>query len=392
MRRARRRDEPARDQPRHPAGRRRCPRLVGPARPVGPRRRRRPARDAAADRVHGRHARRAVSSLPARRRHVRGVRHLARIAARPPRPRRLRLVGARARKPPPPASSPASWNRPPPRGSRSRRAARWSNSVTTRRSCRTRTPSRCSRSTAPDSPSARATARFSSATASSLPPTWSDRARRHPERFSPNVLLRPIVQDALFPTVCYVAGPSELAYQGELGPVYEHFGVPQPLVAPRATATLLDAAAAKFLAKHDMAFESLQPDNESALNHLLEAQLPSVDRRGPRRRVEGGRGRHGPPDRGAPGSRRDARGRRQVVAGPDAARPWSAAREDHPGREAARRDAAPAVRPDPLARVSRRASAGASDRIRLLPEPLRPGAGRSAARGAGRPTRARTGC
>jgi bacillithiol synthase len=101
-----------------------------------------------------------------------------------------------------------------------------------------------------------------------------DLARRHPERFSPNVLLRPIVQDALFPTVCYVAGPSELAYQGELGPVYEHFGVPQPLVATRATATLLDSAAAKFLAKHDVALEALQPDNESALNRLLEAQLP----------------------------------------------------------------------------------------------------------------------
>jgi bacillithiol biosynthesis cysteine-adding enzyme BshC len=100
------------------------------------------------------------------------------------------------------------------------------------------------------------------------------RARRQPERFSPGVLLRPVVQDALFPTVCYVAGPSELAYQGELGPVYEHFGVPQPLVAPRATATLLDSAAAKFLAKHDVALEALQPDDEAALNRLLEAQLP----------------------------------------------------------------------------------------------------------------------
>ena len=103
-----------------------------------------------------------------------------------------------------------------------------------------------------------------------------DRARRHPERFSPNVLLRPIVQDTLFPTVCYVAGPSELAYLGELGPVYEHFGVPLPLVVPRATATLLDSAAAKFLAKHEIALEALQPDNEAALNQLLEAQLPTA--------------------------------------------------------------------------------------------------------------------
>jgi uncharacterized protein YllA (UPF0747 family) len=42
----------------------------------------------------------------------------------------------------------------------------------------------------------------------------AEHVRRSPDEFSPNVLLRPIVQDTLFPTVCYVAGPNELAYLG----------------------------------------------------------------------------------------------------------------------------------------------------------------------------------
>ena len=42
------------------------------------------------------------------------------------------------------------------------------------------------------------------------------RARTEPAGFSPNVLLRPVVQDTLFPTVCYVGGPGETAYFAQL--------------------------------------------------------------------------------------------------------------------------------------------------------------------------------
>jgi bacillithiol biosynthesis cysteine-adding enzyme BshC len=101
-----------------------------------------------------------------------------------------------------------------------------------------------------------------------------DEAGSSPARFSPNVLLRPIVQDTLFPTVCYVAGPSELAYLGQLGGVYAEFGVPMPLMYPRASATLLDSAAARFLGRYNVPLGDLQPQDESALNHLLESQLP----------------------------------------------------------------------------------------------------------------------
>ena len=122
-----------------------------------------------------------------------------------------------------------------------------------------------------------------------------ERVRRAPGEFSPNVLLRPLVQDTLFPTVCYVAGPNELAYLGQLRGVYEQFSVPMPLMFPRTTATLLDSAAtrfltkynvpfeelrtpdanaARFLVRHDVQLEQLQAQDEALLNRLLEAQLP----------------------------------------------------------------------------------------------------------------------
>jgi bacillithiol synthase len=101
------------------------------------------------------------------------------------------------------------------------------------------------------------------------------KAAAEPSAFSPNVLLRPVVQDALFPTVCYVAGPNELAYLGQLRGVYEHFGVPMPIMYPRASATLLDSAAWRFLTKYDVPLEALQAQDDSALNALLASQIPA---------------------------------------------------------------------------------------------------------------------
>jgi bacillithiol biosynthesis cysteine-adding enzyme BshC len=99
-------------------------------------------------------------------------------------------------------------------------------------------------------------------------------AEQTPARFSPNVLLRPIVQDTLFPTACYVAGPSEMAYLGQLGGVYADFGIPMPLIYARATATIIDSAAARFLRRYAVKLEDFQPQDESALNRLLQSQLP----------------------------------------------------------------------------------------------------------------------
>jgi uncharacterized protein YllA (UPF0747 family) len=82
------------------------------------------------------------------------------------------------------------------------------------------------------------------------------------------------VQDRLFPTVCYISGPSELAYQAQLKRVYREFGIEPPLLYPRATATLFDSGAMRFLDRHHLAFETLHIQDDSGLNRVLESQLP----------------------------------------------------------------------------------------------------------------------
>jgi bacillithiol synthase len=65
-------------------------------------------------------------------------------------------------------------------------------------------------------------------------------ARRTPELFSPNVLLRPLIQDHLFPTVAYVGGSSELAYFAQIEVLYTLFNRPMPVIWPRNSFTLLE--------------------------------------------------------------------------------------------------------------------------------------------------------
>jgi bacillithiol biosynthesis cysteine-adding enzyme BshC len=70
-----------------------------------------------------------------------------------------------------------------------------------------------------------------------------------PQSFSPNVVLRPICQDTMLPTVAYVAGPAEVAYFAQLMPLYRHFGLPAPIIYPRASATIIEDRVDKVLAR-----------------------------------------------------------------------------------------------------------------------------------------------
>jgi hypothetical protein len=61
-----------------------------------------------------------------------------------------------------------------------------------------------------------------------------------PDRVSPDVLLRPVVQGALLPVAGQVSGPSEIAYGVQALPLFEAFGVAPPALVPRMSLTLVD--------------------------------------------------------------------------------------------------------------------------------------------------------
>src|SRR6185436_20138045 len=70
-----------------------------------------------------------------------------------------------------------------------------------------------------------------------------------PERVSGNVLLRPTVEAAVFPTVAYFGGPGELGYLEQTAPVFEALGVPRPARLPRLSGLLVEAKVDKVLEK-----------------------------------------------------------------------------------------------------------------------------------------------
>ncbi len=93
-------------------------------------------------------------------------------------------------------------------------------------------------------------------------------AAEAPERLSPNVLLRPAIEAALFPTVAYAAGPGELAYLPDAAPLFAALGVRGPAAVPRWSGVLVESRVEKLMEKHGLLLEGF-----TGAPGALEAQL-----------------------------------------------------------------------------------------------------------------------
>jgi bacillithiol synthase len=91
-----------------------------------------------------------------------------------------------------------------------------------------------------------------------------------PLRFSTSALLRPLVQDTLFPNAAYVGGPAELGYFAQLPPLYDLLGVPQPLVVLRARFRCLDGKARQLLHKMNLRAAEIEQPLPVLLRRLAE--------------------------------------------------------------------------------------------------------------------------
>lgn len=95
-------------------------------------------------------------------------------------------------------------------------------------------------------------------------------AENHPERFSPNVVLRPLFQEMVLPNLAYVGGGGELAYWLERKSLFRHFGLQFPMLVRRHSVLWLDRDAGKKLAKLGFSPAQFFADTDTLVRSFVE--------------------------------------------------------------------------------------------------------------------------
>ena len=95
-----------------------------------------------------------------------------------------------------------------------------------------------------------------------------------PEQFSANVLLRPLMQDYLLPTLCYIGGPAEAAYFAQIEVVYRKLAGRVTPIIPRIFATLIEPRTAKLLDRYQLSLADFFTTQEKARELVAGRALP----------------------------------------------------------------------------------------------------------------------
>jgi len=101
----------------------------------------------------------------------------------------------------------------------------------------------------------------------------SSLALSEPERFSPNVTLRAVVQDYLLPTIAYYGGAAEIAYFAQTGEVYRLLDRPTTPILPRSSLTMIERHTGRVLERYGLQLADLFAGPEAVLAQVVEEYL-----------------------------------------------------------------------------------------------------------------------
>ncbi|RMG82220.1 MAG: bacillithiol biosynthesis BshC, partial [Bacteroidetes bacterium] len=97
-----------------------------------------------------------------------------------------------------------------------------------------------------------------------------EQLEKHPERFSPNVLLRPVYQEVILPNIAYIGGSGEIAYWLQLKNVFKEFQVPFPLLTVRNSMFYIPPSVNKIMDKYDLKItDFFRSDLHKLLNRIV---------------------------------------------------------------------------------------------------------------------------
>ena len=97
-----------------------------------------------------------------------------------------------------------------------------------------------------------------------------------PEKFSPNVVLRPLYQEYILPNLSYIGGPAELAYWLQLKPTFDVTNTPFPILMPRHCAMVIPSKIQTLLSEWNIKIEDLFLDKHLLKKEVLKNNLPQV--------------------------------------------------------------------------------------------------------------------
>jgi bacillithiol biosynthesis cysteine-adding enzyme BshC len=98
-------------------------------------------------------------------------------------------------------------------------------------------------------------------------------ALSQPEKFSPNVTLRAVIQDYLLPTIAYYGGAAEIAYFAQTGEVYRLLERPITPILPRSSLTMIERHTGRVLERYPLGLADLFAGPESVLKRVVEEHL-----------------------------------------------------------------------------------------------------------------------